>query len=683
MSIQKHYAVPFKSLQTSTLYTVNIYKEGTPQGGVQTLDGAADPFETQEDNDEDVFIDVRTQTGTLRIVHSDGSSLWSEMAPANDVDTPVTLTHEVDGNTILDWQGFLQSEDFGHTLYGDPQELEIPVQCPLSVLQSRHVSTEEYASRNFAYILKTLIDEINGISDGIVTLDTVVVGGGADAQAWLLIETDWQNFLTTDSEGNIEPKYNYFEVLEDLCRFWGWTARTMQQTLYLTNADDAAEQSLLTLTYSQLATMAGGTAAGTIVQPDTVVISGDCFADTNNTESLLRGFSKATVKVDCNQQDTVMKFAPLAVQKILDGQWTWVQGSEDLTGYFTTPTQKSCTTDVLDCTSSSDAYNGFCRRQIFADKDAENATKSDMVLMNNTYDGATPLAQIVIKRTRSYGGGSLSIDGTLYQGVKAMEAKDPGTWFLIIRLGIGSSRDSARWYKLTCDAQGNIFSSWENTPQHLALNVNGNKISGFAAWRAPELFTRAITWGNFKFIPVEDGLRGQMFIDFLGMCSVDGGKTIGDLADFTVTFTRDKTYIQSNTEARRARTMEDERESEKEYTATNSGKTDDEWNADCIFASDNNLDYGFGLLLDPEDGTFVETVPYGIAQEHPEQHLANRVASFLERSRRMLDINVISTYAANVTPSTYITIGNPQHYHPLAISHQWWDDVTNISMIEL
>ena len=58
MAFQVFYKILFKSLRSGTVYTVNIYKDGTlPSGYPLTLKGAAQPFVTEEDNDEDMCFD--------------------------------------------------------------------------------------------------------------------------------------------------------------------------------------------------------------------------------------------------------------------------------------------------------------------------------------------------------------------------------------------------------------------------------------------------------------------------------------------------------------------------------------------------------------------------------------------------------------------------------------------------
>ena len=63
-----HWQIPFRSLRTNTLYTVNIY-DASYSGDPVILKGGEKPFTTQEDDNEDQFAPVRTQSGYIRIVY--------------------------------------------------------------------------------------------------------------------------------------------------------------------------------------------------------------------------------------------------------------------------------------------------------------------------------------------------------------------------------------------------------------------------------------------------------------------------------------------------------------------------------------------------------------------------------------------------------------------------------------
>ena len=148
----KNYTITFKSLRAGTVYTVNI---GGGIGTAVPLKGGAQPFTTQEDDNEDVFTPVRTQSGYLRVV-DDGKDAngnawdWKDLIPATDTSRPVTLTHmipnpdagqegEPDEIEVTDWVGFMQAQTFSGVLYGNPQEREFPVQCPLTVVSLENI----------------------------------------------------------------------------------------------------------------------------------------------------------------------------------------------------------------------------------------------------------------------------------------------------------------------------------------------------------------------------------------------------------------------------------------------------------------------------------------------------------------------------------------------------------------
>ena len=61
----KNYKIRFVSLRAGTTYDLNI---GGGSGTAVQLSGGAQPFTTQEEGSEDMFTNIRTQTGYFRIV---------------------------------------------------------------------------------------------------------------------------------------------------------------------------------------------------------------------------------------------------------------------------------------------------------------------------------------------------------------------------------------------------------------------------------------------------------------------------------------------------------------------------------------------------------------------------------------------------------------------------------------
>lgn len=683
-----HWQISFRSLRANTLYTVNIY-DSTYSGTPIPLKGGAQSFITEEDDDDDPFIPIRTQTGSICIVDdgyaADGVTAvdWKEIMPQTGHSRPVTLTHEENGATITDWQGFMQAQDFSGVLYGNPQEREFSVQCPLMALNSQQPSVSDVECKNFAYVLNLAAATIEALSLQTIGFDDIYIQGNTDARAWLLKKFDWMNVLKDDDEEELKPQYDIYEITEDVCRFWGWSMRTKGRTMYLTCYDDSSEQKFLHLTRNELRQLGAGTSTGTAdITLTPYTLEGDIFASTDNEDYKRQGPDKATVGADCNEQDVVLEFAPVSVEKTMDNTgYTWVNGNHTNTGYFTTQTIR--TFDSLRLSGSATQDGGFCRRQIFTDRDQESADKADLVIAH-AFSKTTPCAQLTMKRWRNYGGGSLSISGSVYQEAKVMEATDD-SWYMFVRIGIGTSRSAAKWFRLTCDENGNIFRSWTTSPQMLAVHVNSNSLNGFAAYKfiSEEAYISDtdIDWGNFAAIPVDAGLNGQLFLDIMGFHSYNGGVTTGEIADLRVKFSRDTTYIVNNTTQTRPRTMSNERVSSMDYKAINTNGSGNEWNTDCIFASDNNMEYGYGLIMNT-DGTWMDKAIYNSVNEYPEQHLANRVSAFWASNKRQVIAVLRSDAVADISPLYKLTMESVWRFHPIAISRDWWNDETTIKMLQ-
>ena len=692
-----HWTIPFKSLRSGTVYTVNIYDSGH-SGAAVALKGAGEPMSTDEDATEDEFLPIRTQSGYMRIVDDGkdaaGSAFnWKSILPATDNDRPVTITHVVGSATVVDWIGFMQSQTFSGVLYGNPQEREFPVICVLSILAGQDVNFNA-GLQNFAYLLKEVCDVIASKSGNVLGITSVYVQGGADARQWLLKKVDWQNFATEDGDGVMRAQYSMFEVLEDCCRFWGWTARVCGTTLYLTCNDDATEQDYLVLTPANLATLAAAvtdTTTGSIVSPSTVTLTDTSalhiFASTEQTDSKVQGPHRAVVKAAINQITDVMEFAPQSVRNAMEaGGYTWV-GEGDV-GYFTTPPIYSFTSSQMDGSSNS-SYGGFVRRQVYGSEDSDQATICDMI-MHKRYSNGTPITQLQSKRPMPFGSGTLKLSGSVYAGAEQLTTDEPGRSFNV-RIGIGMTYQTAKWLKFSRTISDHSDASWEDTQYEVKLAVKYVPNLCLMAW---DNYNEVVT-GWMKAIPLKTprsggGLYGYIFIDFMGTedrADVRLPEQF-ELANFKVEYSRDEEIL---TTGGRTRKITKDRQSSREYSAVNSNDSKEEWNANCIFASDNNMEYGYGLLLDA-NGNILSTVNYGNSAEHPEQHLANRVANYWATAKRKIDGEFQARVTQTVTGGS-IKIGDilPCHkvsidsgtFSPIAISRNWRDDIVKLALLQI
>ena len=676
------YTISFKSLRAGTVYTVNI---GSGIGDV-ALKGAAQPFVTQEDDDEDMFTPIRTQSGYLRIVDdgkaADGvtSFNWKDIVPLTAFGMPVAL---MAGSTVV-WQGYIQTQTFSGELYGGTQEREYPVICPLSVLEAKEPSVLERDTKSFAYLLWTILSAAQ--TTGIVEFDNIYFQGGADARTWLQTKIDWKNFHSTDSDGVVSAKYSMYQILEDVCTFWGWTCRTQGKDVYFTCADDSTEQNFLQVTLAQLETLGANT--GSVISRTSVSLSGDIFASRDNEDYIINGPSRAVVTADVNKQKTVMQFAPKAYENQMDtGGYTWVQGEDDLTGFFTTPIVPALPTSGLTTEElvarSSVTGSGFCRRQIFESTDSTDAEKVDAIVLAlkcirspQNQSGWSRDEQIEIDTVypMDYTGGSFRFTGSLFVGCKRYTDGNE----LHMRFGIGSDRQHAKWWYMNpIPDGGDIVCGWSTTVNRFIARIEGGNIMSTAAYHInSQGFLTDVDFKSSTIPAPDSGGYGKLFIDIIG-CGV-ANFTIGD---FAVEFSREVTEIPTNVHAVRPRVMSSSRDTSHEYTAVNWNQSKDEWSADCIFASDNNLEYGYGLLLNATGG-YVAVVPYGTDTEHPEQHLADRVSNYWAESKRKLMTDLRYNLIPAIRPNNLVSM-NGATFYPASISHDWRNDKVTIGLMEL
>lgn len=691
-----HWQIPFVSLRTHTQYTVNVY-DTTYSGAPVLLNGGADPITTDEDGDDDPFAPIITQSGKLRIIDdgfaADGVTPfdWKQFVPSLAAERPVTLTHMVNGTAVVDWQGFMQTQDFSGTLFDVPQEREFPLCCPLSVLKSQQPSTADPQRHNFAYVIDLMAAATEALSVQVIGFDTFIIQGNHDAQQWLHKKFEWMNVLAennNENEDDIVPQYNLYEILEDVCKFWGWTCRTQGRTMYLTCYDDVTEPNWVSMTRAELRQMVQGTVAGTNdVEFVPVTLSGDIFASDDNDDFKRRGPGKAVVQANCNKQDTIIEFAPPSVQKLMDqGGYTWVAGEESGTGYYTTTPINSF--DSLTLAGSSTTNGGYCRRQIFSDAEAEKATLEDMFVFKNGYRFGYNIIKIQTKKAMNFVGGTLKISGDVYRGVKKWNDEDSDIDdYVQLCIGIGMTHATAKWYYIEM-TDTSITYGWRTEPYSLLATVRGGSFKGIGSLFPLSFLTLPVV---FDGVPCNDSsLYGYVFVDIQGF-KYDLTHTLSqfEIGNFKISFSREEIFIPTTPSHTRPRTMNKDRVSSMDYLAGNGNGSGEEWNADCIYASDNNMEYGYGLVMNPE-GTFMETARYGHditdpdihnKVEHPEQHLADRVAAFWQSSKRQITAELRSDMIPLITPQHRVTMVGFV-FNPVAISRNWCDDVTTITLLQ-
>lgn len=666
-----HWQIPFKSLRTGTDYCVNIY-DANFSGTAVVLKGGAEPFETSEDNTDDEFTPIRKQSGYIRIV-DDGKTVaggnfnYKNLLPDTDTARPVTLTKTVSGVTTIVWQGFMQAQTFGSTLYEKPQEREFPVQCPLSILQGTDINYTQKERKNFAYLLNYIIDSIPTLSISKIYVQ------GMSASDWLLKMIDWQNFVSEDSDGNLEARFNLYRCLEDMCQFWGWTARTYADMLFLTQADNTTNherENWLELTKANLVTMAGGSTAGTTISnfPYVTISSEAIFANFENSESLNRGPNKVVVTSDINEatENIIDTTTDQYEKQLTDQGWgSKTTGNDGATRY--TNDKQSISLPYLTGTATSGKAS-FNMGRVW-DKDG-NKTDVSMIRMKAAYNGNV-YATLQTVYEHCYSGNTLTFSVKAYNGYTQLPGDSLFSTVIVskVRIGIGKTRATAKWLG------GGSSMSWSTTETIVKLEYDKNGNTWIVIEDGGQDYFHS-------FITIASGLAGILFIEFLGTES-----TI-DIADFSVQMFHNASANTSDPDDTLPGFYEN---GELEYKATNGNDVQDEQYVDNIYGSDGKVAFGYGIISNP-NGTFFKDW-YDTGSGAVEQMIANRIVSYWSKSRLQRVINVLpgislpiglgsnTILSENITPLYQVVMDVT--YHPVAISHSWRDDITSYTLQEI
>lgn len=672
-----NYSLTFCSLRSGTVYTLTI---GGAGGATIPLKGGAQPFSTQEDDDEDMFTPIRTQSGYIRIF-DDGKDAngnawdWKELLPETDIDRPVTLTHVDNGQTVVDWIGFMQAQNFGGTLYGNPQEREFPVQCVLSVTEGADINYAQTEIKNFAYLLKQIVDSIPQSQRP----QSFVIQGGASAQTWLLTRIDWQNFTAIDNDNSQTARFSLYRCLEDMCRFWGWTARTCGETLYLTCAADGDSQSWLTLNYQQLTTMAGGIASGTTGGTSIpLTLAGDEFASVNNYDYVQRGFNKAEVTVDPNTADSYIVDPFDSDMEAAMGSASWAEGYiTDFDGKIVHYSKDVLTESRFYLNGTAvDTYASFNIMSAFQSPEQGYTDVGNVISIKKTYDSST-FVSLYTKYEHCFHNGFFRLFGDVYRNGELFRSGEfvrgnADTW---ARLGIGKDRAHAVWWDGV---------TWQNNVQKFRITLGNRDSEMFSRyWTGPPSTDVVHT----NIIPIDNAV-GLIFFEILGSDREDevlpniGGTKRFDIKNFKLKFEKNDTVTKTHYPSDWWDVQPLDRPRRYIYKAANQNRVKNVYNVDAIYGSDDAMEPSYGVLINGSSNTYLTTLTYGSTQKRPEQHLADVVTDYWGVSKRRLSVELRTDETGPVTPQYEVGIdGN--NTHPIAISHNWRDDKIILTLLEI
>lgn len=261
--------------------------DGAGDGAAGVVDGQRDVFTTEMDDDLDVFLPVRTTSGTVRFYNSEDGQAWNTLIDISDGHTPVVL--KAGGSPV--WKGYVNKGYVGsRPLFGYCEPCEINVQCPLMELD-----TEYYTPTGNSDGMITLSDVItqifnNPFGDGNIpfSLSTSVTRATV-LGLYVSVGFFLKEFEADDGTVTAVPMYTRKEALEKVLRQACLSAYWNGTTVIISYIEPRS--------------------AGTTLRPDP--------ADTGSYETALMPFKKVVVTAEPNDTEDFMQ---LPTQPMTD--WT-------------------------------------------------------------------------------------------------------------------------------------------------------------------------------------------------------------------------------------------------------------------------------------------------------------------------------------------------------------------------
>ena len=699
------YTIPFKSL-SGTDYIIEI------SGGSGTLTGAAEPFVTQEADDADMFLPIRTQTGYIRIVGVNDRAIWLSLIP-NGV--TAILVKLFNGPTIC-WQGFLTPGVFlNEWPGGGAQEHEFPVQCPLSVLDGIDMDTTDPQDKGivtFGELLAYIFGKLT--TAGITINHYYIQGTAAVTKARLDLKLIWANFVETDNTGTIVAKYTCYQVLEEVCKFFGYTCRVIGDAVYFTQPTGNSYG------FTDYTTLTG---SGTYSDRGTFSISDNMLASNDMQEQVVPGVGKVTVSSDINKLDNLIEIPYDELfdrYNTVDSDYTIIiraldQGDEKAYVLIKNPNANSGTLSYENDSVSLSMYaakfdgdaltkNKYTRflaydtsevgdpgtQEIPSSKKSFSWTKCVELFHGTEYAGNDNTTMVTITSKQSFvvGGGILYVawdmretDAGQYQH---MASDRPAT--LTAQLRIGDKYWAGTWD--VANKQWTANSAWTTTPSTFTMYLDPD---------GPKTTRKLATDPQYDGcgVPVETTMRGIIEFSIIdvqwwegryfepGGWYRTGNNGFVPLLDFKIGFIRG--------------TIEETRHNGNEYTKT-VGSFRENLGVDLIFASDvaygpsgyqRHMPAGLGYILNNSTAQPQATIKSMTGGDvTPEEYLAEIIADYGQNNHRVVDVDLLTNLIGSVTPRTTshnveTELSTIDGMFPLAISHNWRDDITHITLITL
>lgn len=265
------------------------------QSAVTTLDAGEEPFVTSIDDTDDLFQPIRTSSGNIGVSIDSVDDIVS-LVGRTPITTPVTL--EVNG--VVRWKGFLACESFSQEWDRGPLDASLPVVSGLEVAHGIHYPYNSMADLgyiNFAQFICNLNTALGSIYTYIYFPNI------SNPATTLKYKFRMSNYATADDKNTTYELATYYDILEDICKLFGWQAIEMGEYLIFMAADvkslNTQGGNCLGYTSANLQNLANGTTAQAVTVPFGKIVP--TFYGVDHRRSFVAGKNKVEVTGELNE----------------------------------------------------------------------------------------------------------------------------------------------------------------------------------------------------------------------------------------------------------------------------------------------------------------------------------------------------------------------------------------------
>lgn len=645
--------IPFTS-DEGTSYCVNIYIDGTV-GTPVVLSPALSPITTQENDSDDLFEPVRTQTGYIRMV--DGTGEWKNVASLTGDDRYVQLV-EVDDEDIVRWQGYITGQAFDAP-WDSVAVRELPVHCILSALQGIAWPDNYTGYYTFAQLLSLMI-QVTGADIENILLPKHL----NDPSQFLGIKFCGMNFLGTeqydDGTGIIVTDGTYYDVLAAMCKMFGLTAHVNGTTLFFTSYGHE-EIDYFTFSLTDLRHFVDD---GTEISVETAInttidLSSQPMYGTAGSSGMLPGYRRLTVESDINEVGDIELDTSL------------VKAATD--------------TLTIQSDTSSDEYLYWKKMNIsplspvtlFSESVEIKVTANSSPIQFDSF----PASELASKHNYDWKEGIQLADG------------DTVGFELHTRFPISITNATvcvnADFIKAWChqlkmslqigDKYYDYVDGWveDDSAFFLPSVRNGSELPDGSNASIEDTKQLSQPYNGAKgyciLVDEEETLSGFLTLKILSsFSSAPSSSVIHDIMTSLSVTVVPKDDVVPISDDKRNR-----------FVANLNNRFKDEWSVSNEFASYNNNKPGFGLLYNP-DGSHLETYTFShddeTADVRPERELLAAASNhFTERSKKV----TFACQSANIDSSMTAYDDDGTTYAIVSTSHDWIKEVTTHKAIDI